>query len=177
MTDCSRGRAAFDALIEFPFGLKVIFLGEYIADIALPPICSSGGSAVPNLQTTGILTIVDQAKFTAFASYILLNPSFTWTVTTEQLRVSALGTIFDNVTLSKNVTFQAFNRLSPGVTVTNPNFPGDAPNGIELMLDALVPSPSNLGIELGDVTFIASFNGQQGESSSSSYWTSIAGVG
>lgn len=40
-----------------------------------------------------------------------------------------------------------------------PDFPGDAPNGIRLSLDSLVPSPSNLGIILGDVSFIASFDG------------------
>lgn len=54
----------------------------------------------------------------------------------------------------------AFNKLAPGVTVSNPNFPGDASDGIILKLDALVPSPSNLAIELGDVTFVASFAGQ-----------------
>lgn len=76
----------------------------------------------------------------------------------------ALGTIFDNVVLSKMVTFDAFNKLAPGVTVSKPDFPGDASNGIKLTLDSLVPSPSNLGITLGDISFIASFEGQQGQS-------------
>lgn len=65
--------------------------------------------------------------------------------------------------LTKNVTFDAFNKLSPGVTVSNPDFPGDAPNGIKLSLDSLIPSPSNLGIVLGDVSFIASYEGQESE--------------
>ncbi|KAI5474806.1 pre-rrna processing protein [Pseudohyphozyma bogoriensis] len=150
----------FDAQIEFPDGVTVIWDGSDIATIALPPICSSGGSGVPSLQTTGILTITDLSRFTDFATYILLNPSFTWTITTNTLRVLALQTIFDNVTLTKNVSFSAFNGL-PGVTISNPDFPGDASNGIELETDTLIPSPSNLGIQLGTTTFIASFEGQE----------------
>ncbi|KAM0750211.1 hypothetical protein T439DRAFT_247618 [Meredithblackwellia eburnea MCA 4105] len=150
----------FDASIEFPNGVDVIWDGSMIATIALPPICSAGGSGVPNLLTTGILTITDLSRFTDFATYILLNPSFTWTITTNTLRVSALATIFDNVTLTKQVSFQAFNGL-PGVTIQNPDFPGDAPDGIELSTDSAIPSPSNLGIELGHATFIASFEGQE----------------
>lgn len=59
--------------------------------------------------------------------------------------------------------FPAFNKLASGVTISHPDFPGDAPNGIKLSLDSLIPSPSNLGIVLGDVSFIASFEGQQGK--------------
>lgn len=113
----------------------------------------------------------------------------------------SLGTIFDNVQLSKNVSFDgklaqssvpfeldlklfvAFDGLSPGVTVSNvfpppfgervprlmcaliqPDFPGDASNGIKLTLNSEIPSPSNLGIVLGDVTFIASFEGSESAS-------------
>jgi hypothetical protein len=96
----------FDALIEFPNGVEVFWQGFHIADIALPPICSAGGSGVPNLSTTGVLTIFDQTEFTRFAAFILANPSFEWTITTNTLRVTALGTIFDNVLISKKVSFQ-----------------------------------------------------------------------
>ncbi|KAL8278093.1 hypothetical protein RQP46_009553 [Phenoliferia psychrophenolica] len=143
-------------------GFTVALQGSLLnaGHIALPPICSAGGQGVPVLETTGILTIADLGKFTNFATSILLGPSFTWTITTSKLRVFALGTIFDNVTLTKNVTFSAFNGL-PGVTIRNPDFPGDAPNGIQLVTDSSIPSPSNLGIELGHASFIASFEGQE----------------
>lgn len=47
--------------------------------------------------------------------------------------------------------------------LTQPDFPGDSssPPGIKLSLDSLIPSPSNLGITLGDVSFIASYKGQE----------------
>ena len=78
--------AAFDASIEFPSPVEVIWEGSHIADISLPPICAAGGQGVPDLATTGILTIADLASFTDFATYILLNPAFTWTITTDKLR-------------------------------------------------------------------------------------------
>ena len=131
--------------------------GTHIADIVLPPICATGGSGVPDLQSTGILTIANLARFTDFAAYLLLNPQFTWTISTSKLRyvsrpvflvsgsyapirysVKALGTIFDNVVLTKDVSFDgeclrkscmtaweltpkfaAFNKLEPGVTIAS----------------------------------------------------------
>lgn len=97
------------------------------------------------------------------------------------MQVSALQTIFSNVTLTKNVTFQALNKLPGGasrslpvvglrfvsdpqslaVKLTNPDFPGDASNGIELTVDSTIPSMSNLGFELGTVNFISSYHGSE----------------
>ncbi|BGP22157.1 pre-rRNA processing protein [Rhodotorula toruloides] len=148
----------FDALIEFPQGVQVIYKGNHIADLALPPICSSGGSGVPNLQTTATLTITDKGRFTGFATDLLLNPDFTWTITTNKLRVYALQTIFDNVSLTKDVSFKAFDGL-PGVTITRPDFPSDSPHGIALKTETAIPSLSNLGVQLGTATFIANFQG------------------
>jgi hypothetical protein len=140
----------------------VYYEGNYIADIELPAICSSGGSGVPNLQTTGVLTIHDKGRFTAFATDLLLNPSFTWNVRTSKLRVLALGTIFDNVVLSKDISFSAFDGL-PGVTITNPNFPSDSANGIALDVGTAIPSPSNLGVQLGTASFNIEFMGTDSE--------------
>lgn len=86
------------------------------------------------------MTFLD--RFTAFATYLLHNPEFTWTISTDKLRVEALGTIFDNVTLKKDITLAAFNGL-PGVTISNFVLPSDDPaGGIHIETDALIPSPS-----------------------------------
>lgn len=45
------------------------------------------------------------------------------------------------------------------VMLSNPDFPGDASNGIQLTVDSSIPSQSNLGFELGTVNFIASYKG------------------
>lgn len=60
--------------MQFPDGVDVLFQGTKIANIKLPPICSAGGSGVPDYKTTGTLTITDQGAFTSFASYLLNNP-------------------------------------------------------------------------------------------------------
>lgn len=43
-----------------------------------------------------MLTITNLARFTDYATYILLNPGFTWTITTPKVTVRALGTIFED---------------------------------------------------------------------------------
>lgn len=65
------------------------------------------------------------------------------------------------VVLTKNISFSAFNGL-PGVSIVNPDFPGDSGSSILLVTESLIPSPSNLGIDLGTVSFVASFEGQEG---------------
>lgn len=75
---------------QFPDGVDVFFDNAKIAVIDLPPICSPGGQGVPDYETTGTLTITDQGGFTNFASYLLNNPSFTWVITTNTLRVRPL---------------------------------------------------------------------------------------
>lgn len=81
-------------------------------------------------------------RFTDFATYMMHNPSFEWTISTTKLRLTALGTIFDNVSLSKSVTLKGFNGL-PGVTISNFKLPNDDPaGGIHIETDSLIPSPS-----------------------------------
>lgn len=148
--------------------------------MSLPPICAAAGVGVPSLISTGLLKIVDQQAFTEYAIFILSQPSFEWTVKTSHLRVTALGTVFEDVTLTKTVSFfgssfysgyvialtdiglhAAFNNL-PGVVITNPQFPGDKGDSILLETDTTISSPSNLGIELGDVRFEAYYGGSLG---------------
>lgn len=77
-------------------------------------------------------------------TYLLHNPSFDWTISTSKLRLTALGTIFDNVSLKKVISFEAFNGL-PGVTISNFKLPSDdSAGGIHIETDADIPSPSRM---------------------------------
>ncbi|KAF9451269.1 hypothetical protein P691DRAFT_757432 [Macrolepiota fuliginosa MF-IS2] len=146
-----------DALIEFVEPLTVTWQGKAIAQISLPPVCAAANDGVPDYETNGRLTITNQDDFTAFAGFLLHNEEFVWTISTDKLRLRALGTIFDNIALSKDVTFKAFNNL-PGVTISNFQLPSDDPaGGIHVETDAMIPSPAQLGLELGHVTFDAFF--------------------
>lgn len=81
-------------------------------------------------------------RFTNFAIFLLQNPSFDWTISTDKLRLTALGTIFENVSLRKTVSFKAFNGL-PGVTISNFRLPSDDPaGGIHIDTDSDIPSPA-----------------------------------
>ncbi|EEB99399.1 hypothetical protein MPER_00931, partial [Moniliophthora perniciosa FA553] len=130
-----------------------------IATINLPPVCAAANDGVPDYVTTGRLTITDLSQFTSFATFLLHNPDFEWTVSTSKLRVTALGTIFDNISLSKTIGFKAFNNL-PGVTIANFKLPSDDPEGgIHIETDSAIPSSAQLGIDLGTVSFRSSFEG------------------
>ncbi|KAJ7188457.1 hypothetical protein C8R46DRAFT_1054741 [Mycena filopes] len=150
-----------DALIEFPEPVTINWEGNAIGQLALPPVCAGANAGVPDYSTTGKLTITDVGKFTTFATFLLHNPEFTWTVTTPKLRVTALGTIFDNIAFSKNVTLKGFNGL-PGVALSNFQLPGDDPaGGIKLEVDTGIPSPAQIGIDLGTVGFTSFFMGTE----------------
>lgn len=131
-----------DALIEFVEPVTVTWQGKQIAEITLPDICAAADDGVPNYQAMGHLTITNQDDFTAFAGFLLHNEEFEWTISTNKLRVRALGTIFDNVVLEKTVSFKAFNNL-PGVSIANFQLPSDDPaGGIHIETDVTIPSPA-----------------------------------
>ncbi|KAG1896026.1 uncharacterized protein F5891DRAFT_1165745 [Suillus fuscotomentosus] len=145
-----------DALIEFVDPVTVMWQGHDIAMIALPPVCAAANTRVPNYNTQGQLVITDQVQFTSFATYLLHNPSFDWTISTSSLKLTALGTIFNGVLMSKTVTLKAFNGL-PGVTISNFQLPSDDPaGGITISTDCH-SFPAQLGIGLGNVGFQAYF--------------------
>ncbi|KAA1471743.1 hypothetical protein DENSPDRAFT_133322 [Dentipellis sp. KUC8613] len=147
-----------DAEITFVEPVTVNWNGNDIAQITLPPICASANAGLPDYQTNAHLTITDQDQFTTFTTYLLHNTDFNWTISTNALRVVALGTIFDGVSLTKSIGFKAFNNL-PGVTISNFQLPSDDPaGGIHIETDSMIPSPAQLGIDLGTVTFQAFFN-------------------
>jgi hypothetical protein len=129
-----------DALITFVDPVTVNWDGSNIATIALPPVCAAANDGVPNYTPSARLTITDSRRFTDFATFLLHNPSFEWTISTNKLRVTALGAAFDNVSLNKTITLKAFNNL-PGVTISNFQLPSDDPaGGIHIETDATIPS-------------------------------------
>ncbi|KAI9459105.1 hypothetical protein F5148DRAFT_1001220 [Russula earlei] len=148
-----------DTLIEFVDPVTVTWQGNDIATIIIPPICAAANVGVPDYHTNAHLTIIDEHQFIGFATFLLHNASFTWTIHTNNLRVIALGTIFDGVSLSKDITLKAFNGL-PSITISDFQLPSDDPaGGIHIEADSVITSPSQVGIDLGTVVFHASFEG------------------
>ncbi|KAK7460804.1 hypothetical protein VKT23_008733 [Stygiomarasmius scandens] len=132
-----------DASIEFTEPVVVNWQGNNIATIELPAICAAADDGVPNYSTNTHLAITDNDKFTEFAIFLLRNEDFEWTISTDKLRVTALDTIFENVSLQKSVSFKAFGGL-PGVAISNfQQLPSDDPaGGIHIETDSQIPSPA-----------------------------------
>ncbi|KAL1718757.1 hypothetical protein EV715DRAFT_290908 [Schizophyllum commune] len=142
-----------DAQITFTEPLTITWNDNKIAEIDVPDVCAGADEGVPNWDTSATLHITDQGAFTDFTKYILHNEDFTWTLSTDKLRVEALDTIFDGISMSKDITLKAFNGL-PGVSIGNFELPSDDPDGgIHMELDVVIPSPAQLGIDLGTVSF------------------------
>ena len=137
----------FDAQIEFPDGVIVNWEGNDIAKIHLPPVCSAANVGVPNYRTKGHLKITDKAKFTAFTTYILHNPTFSWTIHSDHLRVRSLNIVFSDVKISKKLDFKAFNNLR-GSRILDFKAQGQTSNAIKIYALTALPSPANLGLSL-----------------------------
>ncbi|KAF5366753.1 hypothetical protein D9758_006528 [Tetrapyrgos nigripes] len=105
--------APVETRIEFTEPVKVEWEGSSIAMIELPFIIAAGGKGVPNYCPDARLIVTDQDKFTQFSIFIFTNPSFSWTIFTDKLRltVTSLGTVFENISLRKKVEFRAFDGL------------------------------------------------------------------
>ncbi|KAF9562767.1 hypothetical protein CPC08DRAFT_361960 [Agrocybe pediades] len=148
-----------DASIVFTEPLNVNWQGHDIAKIELPSVCAAANIGVPDYQTKARLTITDQFQFAEFATFLLHSESFEWTISSPKLSLTALGTIFENVSFGKTVSFKAFNGL-PGLSISNFQLPSDDPaGGIQMETDATIPSPAQIGIDLGSVTFRSFFEG------------------
>ena len=129
-----------DAYIEFTGPVALKWQGKQIATVTLPPICVAANVGVPNYEATGQLTISDQDEFTSFAEFLLHNEEFEWTISTDQIRLHVLGTIFYGLVFDKSVSFKAFNNLA-GVSVVDFTLPSDDPaGGIHIETDATIPS-------------------------------------
>lgn len=105
--------APADAYVVFTEPLTVNWQGKDIATIALPPLCSAAYVGIPDLQTSGRLTITNLGDFEEFTEFILHNESFEWTLSSNNLTAYALGIRFEGVQISKTITLDAFNNL-PG---------------------------------------------------------------
>lgn len=150
--------APADAVIEFVDPVIINWMGTDIAEIALPPLCSSPPNGIPVLMTDGQLTIINEARFEDFTYYLLTQPSFQWFLHSNTVRVRALGIAFSNVILQKTIQLDAFNGL-PGLRITEFTAPSDGPGYINIAATVPIPSPAALGVELGNATFQAYFAG------------------
>ena len=91
-------------------------------------------------KMSSILTLCAANSFSDFATFLLHNQTFEWTIPTDRLRVTALGTNSNGVSLAEDIFFKAFNGLPrAGVTVSVFKLPRDPASGITISTDSPIP--------------------------------------
>ncbi|GJJ76993.1 hypothetical protein EMPS_09352 [Entomortierella parvispora] len=153
----------FDAEISFPMGSTVAWSNNgQLSDIGLiaMPVVSAKADVGAQLALVNVpFHVASSANMGDFVGYSLKAESFDWVVTANNMTVTAMGAPIPGINMSKNVTLKGFNGLK-GLVISKYDLPSNDPDGIHLVLNASLPNPSNVGIEMGTVEFINIFEGQ-----------------
>ncbi|KAG0308232.1 hypothetical protein BGZ98_008573 [Dissophora globulifera] len=146
----------FHADITFPSTVYVSWNGIELGTTEIPGTSTaSGGHGPLNLQSS--FTITNTTGFSEFSSYMLNAESFVWHLE-GKLNVRALSRTVKGLTLSKDITVNAFNGLS-GVTIQKFSLPGDDPSGkgILVEIETVVTNPSSIQMYMGSLTLAISY--------------------
>ncbi|CAG8470506.1 8851_t:CDS:2 [Diversispora eburnea] len=156
------------ATISFPNGANLLSDKTVLGTMSLPPITAQDNKAVlSNVQST--FKILNKGALTTFTTNVLLSNSGLWTISADNLTVSALKIDVPGITLQKVVEVKGSNGFKNDIKINNYTLPGDAPDGgISTVIDSTLTNPGSIGVELGTITFdVLSDNVKIGEVSSS----------
>ncbi|KAF9918401.1 hypothetical protein BX616_008961 [Lobosporangium transversale] len=154
----------FDSEISFPSGSSVAWLNNGaespIGQIAMPTVSAKADVGAKLALTNVPFRVASADNMGNFVSYSLKAESFEWSVVANNMTVTAMGAPIPNINMKKTVTLKGFNGLQ-GLEIQKYDLPSNDPNGIHLVLQATLPNPSNVGIEMGTVVFENIFQGQE----------------
>ncbi|RHZ76001.1 hypothetical protein Glove_208g184 [Diversispora epigaea] len=156
------------ATISFPNGANLLSDKTVLGTMSLPPITAQDNKAVlNNVQST--FKILDKDALTAFTINVLLSDSDLWTISADNITVSALKIDISGITLKKVIEVKGSKGFKDDIKINKYTLPGDAPNGgISTVIDSTLTNPGSVGVELGTITFdVLSNNVKIGEVSSS----------
>ncbi|KAF8958995.1 hypothetical protein BGZ46_001857 [Entomortierella lignicola] len=157
------GTGPFDSEITFPSGSSVSWLNNGaelpIGQIAMPQITAKADVGAQLALTNVPFHVLSAGNMGDFVGYSLKAESFEWSVTATNMTVTAMGAPIPNINMKKSVTLKGFNGLQ-GLVIQKYDLPSNDPDGIHLVLQATLPNPSNVGIEMGTVVFSNLFEGQ-----------------
>ncbi|KAI1315894.1 hypothetical protein EDD11_000208 [Mortierella claussenii] len=153
----------FDAEISFPSGSGVTWINggsnSSIGQIAMPTVSAKADIGAQLALTNVPFHVTSGANMGDFVGYSLKAESFEWLVTAENMVVTAMGAPIPGIHMTKTVTLKGFNGLQ-GLVIQKYDLPSNDANGIHLVLQATLPNPSNVGIEMGTVVFENIYQGQ-----------------
>jgi uncharacterized protein GlcG (DUF336 family) len=148
-----------DATISFPTPLNVAWQGKTIGTVSMPDIQAKAGVGA-QFDVTGKFTIVNGDDMAAFAAFMINNNEFVWDITTKDVSVTALGFTFSKISMEKFVTLAGANGFKDAVTINKFDLPSNDPaGGITLTAKTSIKNPSQVGFNLGGVSFESYFKG------------------
>ncbi|KAG0315049.1 hypothetical protein BG000_005320, partial [Podila horticola] len=154
----------FDADISFPSGSSVAWINGgseiSIGQIAMPVVAAKADVGAVLALTNVPFHVTNGGNMGDFVGYSLKAESFEWSVVATNMTVTAMGAPIPNINMKKTVTLKGFNGLQ-GLVIEKFDLPSNDPDGIHLVLNASLPNPSNVGIDMGSVEFSNIYNGQE----------------
>ncbi|KAF9103770.1 hypothetical protein BGX27_010386 [Mortierella sp. AM989] len=154
----------FDAEISFPQGAGVSWISggsnSSIGQIAMPTVSAKADIGAQLALTNVPFHVTSGPNMGDFVGYSLKAESFDWSVSAQNMVVNAMGAPIPGINMVKSVTLKGFNGLQ-GLAIQKYDLPSNDADGIHLTLQATLPNPSNVGIELGTVEFANIFQGQE----------------
>ncbi|KAF9900680.1 hypothetical protein BX616_002526 [Lobosporangium transversale] len=154
----------FDSEISFPSGSGLAWVNGdsnvSIGQIGMPVVSAKADVGAQLALTNVPFHVTSGPNMGDFVAYSLKSESFEWLVTAENMVITAMGAPIPGIRMTKKVTLKGFNGLQ-GLEIQKYDLPSNDPNGIHLVLQATLPNPSNVGIEMGTVAFTNIFQGQE----------------
>ena len=154
----------FTATIKFNQPLSVAW---YVASGARVPI---GAFQLQRLHVhskrayinqTVAFNITDEAAFSQFTQAMIMQPNFTWHLSSEKLDVQALKfPTAHGLHFNKDVTLKGMDNFAGNVKLVDFQLPADDPGGgIEFIATTGLDNPSAFNVDLGTVSFDLSYKG------------------
>lgn len=144
------------ATIQFPEPVKVFSNQVFLGSITMSSVDIANGSG-HLVGSSSIFSIADPVSFGEFTKTLLASDTFNWTLVSS-ISATALNRTFTDLTLNKTVTLNGMGGFKD-VGIQNFNLPSDAENGgIAMEISSTLHNPSLIGIELGVVSFMISYN-------------------
>ncbi|WFD30560.1 hypothetical protein MSPP1_001581 [Malassezia sp. CBS 17886] len=138
----------FDADITFPEGLQITWNNKVLGQIAMP-LTHLEADKGAQLNLMADFAVSDTDALMDFTKFLVTQPSFVWSISGRNLRVSALGINLTGVAINKNVILTGINSLKDAVNVTTYDLPANDPaGGIHLTAQATIKNPSQVGVQL-----------------------------
>ncbi|KAG0238768.1 hypothetical protein BGW42_002634 [Actinomortierella wolfii] len=154
----------FDAEISFPEGSTVAWVNgdseSPIGQIAMPNVAAKADVGAKLALTNVPFKVASSQNMGDFVAYSLKAETFEWSVSANNMVIIAMGAPIPGINMKKKVTLKGFNGLQ-GLEIQKFDLPSNDPNGIHLTLQATLPNPSNVGIEMGTVEFAQIYQGQE----------------